>query len=265
MERLIGLIGLLAASVAWGTTVPLDGTWRLDYFPQPLDGAVRTVPLQPAVGAKTVSATVPGNCELDLVNAGILPPLEVGLNVLKLRPYEAYQWLYTKEFVAPAVAVKAGEKAELVFGGIDTLADVFLNGEKVGESANMLIEHRFDVTRKLRTGTNVVQVLLRPVMLDTRFATVGEMGGASEPGADGERYRKAAHMGGWDIAPRVYAQGLWRSVSLEIQPPVRLKECVWMLKHLDAKSQTGPTTSPLPINAPWPCHSQRPAQRQRRR
>ena len=57
-----------------------------------------------------MSATVPGNCELDLVNAGILPPLEVGLNVLKLRPYEAYQWLYTKEFVAPAVAVKAGEK-----------------------------------------------------------------------------------------------------------------------------------------------------------
>ncbi|MCQ2392830.1 MAG: glycoside hydrolase family 2 [Kiritimatiellae bacterium] len=251
MERLIGLIGLLAASVAWGTTVPLDGTWRLDYFPQPLDGAVRTVPLAPAVGAKTVSATVPGNCELDLVNAGILPPLEVGLNVLKLRPYEAYQWLYTKEFVAPAVAVKAGEKAELVFGGIDTLADVFLNGEKVGESANMLIEHRFDVTRKLRTGTNVVQVLLRPVMLDTRFATVGEMGGASEPGADGERYRKAAHMGGWDIAPRVYAQGLWRSVSLEIQPPVRLKECVWMLKHLDVKSRRADYKFRCRLEAPF--------------
>ncbi|MGN0847235.1 MAG: glycoside hydrolase family 2 protein [Kiritimatiellia bacterium] len=231
----LALVAACAAGVFGATRVSLDGSWRLDYFPQPDDGAVRSVPLPAEVGAKSVAATVPGNCELDLVTAGLLPPPEVGLNVLKLRPYEAYQWLYTKTFEAPAVDAKAGARAELVFGGIDTLADVFLNGEKIGESANMLIERRFDVTKRLKPGANVVQVLLRPVLLDAQFATVGEMGGASEPGADGERYRKAAHMGGWDIFPRVFAQGLWRSVALEVSDPVRLKECVWMMKSLDVK------------------------------
>ena len=108
------VMGAMAAS-----SVSLDGEWTLDYFPQPDAGAVRTLPL--AVPFKTVKATVPGNCELDLVNAGILPPMEIGLNVLKLRPYECFQWLYTKKFEAPAVDVASGARAVLVFGGIDTL------------------------------------------------------------------------------------------------------------------------------------------------
>ena len=236
-KTLLGLVAVCAAEVFGAVTVSLDGEWKLDYFPQPDAGAVRSLPLAADLGAQTVKATVPGNCELDLVNAGLLPPMEIGLNVMQLRPYEAYQWLYTKTFDAPAVDVKSGSRAALVFGGVDTLADIFLNGEKIGESENMLIERRFDVTKKLKKGANTVQVLLRPVLLDAQYATVGEMGGASEPGADGERYRKAAHMGGWDIFPRVFVQGLWRSVSLEIEDPVRLRECVWMIKNLDVKAR----------------------------
>ena len=235
--RVFALVGACLVGAFGATTVSLDGNWRLDYFPQPNDGAVRTLPLAAALGAKTVKATVPGNCELDLVNAGLLPPMEVGLNVLKLRPYEAYQWLYTKTFEAPAVDVKAGCRATLVFGGIDTLADVFLNGEKIGESANMLIEQRFDVTKKVRPGANTVQVLLRPVLLDAQYATVGDMTSGAEPGADLIRYRKAAHMGGWDIFPRVLAQGLWRSVRFEVEDPVRLRECAWIVKDLNVKNR----------------------------
>lgn len=254
IQKLLGAgaaLMLAAGTACGGTTVDLDGAWRLSYFPQPDAGAVRDVPLPTGLDVREVAARVPGNCELDLVHAGILPPLEVGLNVLRLRPYECYQWLYEKTFAAPAVDVAGGARAELVFGGIDTLADVFLNGEKVGESENMLIERRFDVTKRLKAGENKVQVLLRPVLLAAQFATVGEMGGAAEPGADGERFRKAAHMGGWDIFPRVYVQGLWRHVSLEVQDPVRLKECVWMLKDLDVKGRRAEYKFRARLEAPF--------------
>ena len=100
---------LFAAQAA--SELSLDGEWRLDYFPQPDDGAVRELPL--AVPFKTVKAAVPGNCELDLVNAGVLPPPELGMNVLKLRPYEGYQWLYAKTFTKPEIA--AGQRAMLRF------------------------------------------------------------------------------------------------------------------------------------------------------
>ena len=249
-RRTLPLLALvtLAALGAAAQVVSLDGKWQLDYWTQPDAGAVRTLDIPEH---KTVEATVPGNCELDLQRAGILPDLTVGTNVTKLRPYEACQWLYTRTFTAPAVDVASGAKAELVFEGIDTLADVFLNGEKIGESANMFVERRFDVTRKVRAGENKVQVLLRPVMLDTRYATVGEMGGQSEPGGDGERYRKAAHMGGWDIFPRVYVQGLWRPVRFELSGPVRIKEPAWLVKGLDVKGRWADIKFRARVEAPF--------------
>ena len=222
----------LTLNAAAAFSLSLDGEWRLDYFPQPDDGAVRALPLQ--VPFKTVKATVPGNCELDLVNAGILPPLEIGLNVLKLRPYEGYQWLYERTFEKPALG--KGQRAMLKFEGIDTLADVFLNGTKVGETANMLIPHAFDVTKLLRDGENTVQVLIRSVMCEAQHQTVGELGWSMSGGADGEPFRKAGHMGGWDIFPRAFVSGLWRSVSLDVQDPVRIDQTAWIVRHLDKDS-----------------------------
>ena len=86
-RRLVHLFVVSCATLS-AAGLDLSGEWRLDYWPEPVTGPVRALPLPQGLAAKTVSATVPGNCELDLVDAGILPPLESGLNVLKLRPYE---------------------------------------------------------------------------------------------------------------------------------------------------------------------------------
>ena len=211
----------------------LNGEWRLDYWPQPDDGAVR-VATAPA-DAKTVTAKVPGNCELDLVRVGVLPAPEIGLNILQFRPYEGYQWLYTRTFARPEL--KKGERALLRFDGIDTLADVFLNGEKIGETANMLIAHSFDVTKRLRDGENTVQVLIRSAAIEAQFAEPGEIGFSMGGGCgrDGETFRKAGHMGGWDIFPRAFVAGLWRGVSLEVQSPVRIDRTAWVIRKLTAR------------------------------
>ena len=52
-----------------GVAVSLDGEWSLKYWPQgSADSAVRDLADVPA-SAEEVKAIVPGNCELDLVNA----------------------------------------------------------------------------------------------------------------------------------------------------------------------------------------------------
>ena len=227
------------------SVLSLNGEWRLDYFPQPDDEAVRSVPL--LVPHEMVKATVPGNCELDLINAGVLPPAEVGLNVLRLLPYEGYQWLYTKTFVAPTTA--PGERVMLRFHGIDTLADVFLNGVKVGETANMLIPHEFNVTKRLRPGENTVQVLIRSVRCAAQDVTLGELGYSMGGGADGEAFRKAGHMAGWDIFPRVFCSGLWRGVELEVQKPVRIDQTAWIIRNLGRDWADMQAT--CRVQAPW--------------
>jgi hypothetical protein len=199
---------------------------------------------------KTVRATVPGNCELDLVKAGVLPQPELGMNVLKLRPYEGYQWLYTKVFHKPDV--KAGQRAMLTFEGIDTLADVFLNGVKIGETSNMLIPHAFNVTKVLKEGENKVQVLIRSVMCEAQYMTIGELGySMGDSFADAERFRKAGHMGGWDIFPRAFVSGLWRDVSIEIQDPVRIDQTAWIVKSLDVRRKSADLMVTCRVQAPF--------------
>ena len=201
------------------TILPLDGQWRLDYFPQPRSGAVRSLPL--AVPHETVQATVPGNCELDLARAGLLPEPETGLNALSWRRHESHQWLYTRSFEAPDIP--DGGRAVLRFEGIDTLADIFLNGKKIGETANMLIPHRFDVTDRLRPGENTAQVLIRSVFQEAKRHAVAEhayMWGT----ADQAPFRKAAYMGGWDIFPRLLVSGLWRTVALDVEITEELRK-----------------------------------------
>ena len=236
----------MCASLVLAAVLSLNGEWKLDYFPQPDDGAVRTLSSVPA-NAKSVKATVPGYCELDLVNAGLLPPMEIGCNTALLRPFEGYQWLYTRRF---DWRPREG-RAVLRFEGIDTLADIFLNGEKIGETDNMFIAHRFDVTGKLKTGENVVQVLIRSVMCDAQYQVLGELGGTMAGGMDGEPYRKAGSMGGWDIFPRVFASGLWREVAIDVERPVRVRESAWILTKLDCGSRRADYRVYFRVEAPF--------------
>lgn len=74
----------------------------------------------------------------------------IGANVNKLRAWEGHQWCYSRRFTAPKLS--EGQRAELWFGGIDCLADIWVNGKHAGSSADMLIERRFDVTDLIEQG-----------------------------------------------------------------------------------------------------------------
>ncbi|MBR0505522.1 MAG: glycoside hydrolase family 2, partial [Kiritimatiellae bacterium] len=166
LMKCVVLVAALAVGALYGLAVNVDlnGTWRLETFAQPEDGAVRSLPLPTGLAVKSYQATVPGCCEMELVKAGEMPDPMFSTNALAFTALEGNQWLYTKTFRCPPR--EPGERAVLVFDGIDTLADVFLNGEKIGEADNMLIPHEFDVTGKVREGAeNTVQVLIRPVGL----------------------------------------------------------------------------------------------------
>lgn len=227
--------------------IDLNGKWELDYFPQPERGAVRTLAAVPS-DAHRVAATVPGNCELDLVDAGILPPPEIGLNAMAFRPYEGYQWLYTKSFEYKRESSTG--RVHLVFDGIDTLADIFLNGEKIGETENMFITHRFDITDKIKEGANKVQVLIRSMMLDSRDQTMGVLYGIPS-GAECEPYRKASHMGGWDIFPRLLVSGLWRDVKVETARSVSIDQTSWVVKKINLKDRNAEITGTFRLNIPF--------------
>ena len=76
-------------------------------------------------GYTTVPASVPGNFELDLFEAGLAPDPYFGQNPFEYQQYENRHLFYYTYFDSEFCG---DENTFLVFDGIDTVADIFLNG-----------------------------------------------------------------------------------------------------------------------------------------
>jgi beta-mannosidase len=231
-----GIIALLLvpALAGRGQSVSLNGTWKLSFWEQP-ETPVRSPEALSQTGRGTIDAVVPGNVELDLLAAGLIHDPMIGSNVWEMRPYEGYQWCYTRTFATPAHA--DGQRVYLRFEGIDCLADIWLNGEKVGEAENMLIEHTFDVTGRLTgSGENTLQVFLRSAVIESQNYLLGAYSGkGSTANNESENIRKAPHSYGWDILPRLVSAGLWRNVELQVVDPIRFTDVFWVTLHVNAE------------------------------
>ena len=195
--------------------ISLNGSWKLAGRPE-VPGSV------PAVfesGVIEIPANVPGNIELDLLNAGLTPEPYFGQNSNVYRKYECYEWCYTTTFNMDDTE---GE-FELDFAGIDCLGTVFLNGVKIGSSANALIPAVFDPGTALKKGENVLAVhLASPVVAFRDEPLVPFSYNICYFGMEQTRIRRPAHVWGWDIAPRLALGGIYRNVVLRKLRPVRI-------------------------------------------
>ena len=217
-------------------TLSLNGTWQLTFGPQTPDA-----PATPEALAQsdwpTIPAAVPGNVEIDLMAAGRLPDISKGNNIYLLRELETHRWWYRRLFDAPALS--AGHRAELVFEGLDCIAVIFLNGVEIGRGDNMLIPQRFDVTDHLRPGqANDLAVRIDSPILEGRRHENEPIEWADRMHYESISVRKAPHMYGWDIVPRLISAGLWRPVHLDILPPTRLRSVYWATIAADAQRRT---------------------------
>ena len=80
-------------------------------------------------GETSVPAAVPGSVLGDLVRGGVLPDPYVGNNSLAYREFEYGDFTYETEFVTPDFA--PGERVVLLFGGVDSIAEYYMDGERI--------------------------------------------------------------------------------------------------------------------------------------
>jgi len=185
-------------------------------------------------GFTKIPATVPGNVEVDLQNAGLIKDPMIGDRVYDLRKYETCQWWYHRSFSMPDVP--EGHRVELGLEGIDCVADIWLNGMKIGRVENMFVEHHYDVTDLLK-NKNQLYICIHSTVLEARKHMRNNFGVRYDALAEAVSIRKAPHMFGWDILPRLVSAGLWRDVNLEIIPPTHFKSVYWVTKDVDIENR----------------------------
>lgn len=108
---------------------------------------------------ENLPAIVPGCVHTDLQRANIIPDCFWRDNNLACQWIENESWTYSCSF--PFVG--DDENATLIFEGLDTYADIYLNGERIGESHNMFIPHSFPVSGKLKSQNDLSVVFRSPV------------------------------------------------------------------------------------------------------
>lgn len=162
-------------------------------------------------GYTAIAGSVPGNFELDMHKAGIIGDPFYADNPHKIQTLENRHLWYATQFVYDGESIN---NAYLKFDGIDTFADIYLNGDLIGSSDNMFISHEFKANGILE-GENELLVHIKPTVIEARkynydmdvFTHLRYNGGSLA-------VRKAAHMFGWDILPRFVSGGMWRDVYL---------------------------------------------------
>jgi beta-mannosidase len=183
-------------------------------------------------------AVVPGGVHESLLAAGRIEDPYQDRNERGVRWIEERDWWFRGSFAGPA-ELAAGERARLVFHGLDTVADIWLNGRPLGHHENMFRPAEFDVTERLRDRNDLLLRFSPPLYgltvpaaaaeLQARFAALfADFMSGDEPRAESDGFmtetkavaslrRKAPFSWGWDFGPRVPSVGIWRPAELRVE------------------------------------------------
>jgi beta-mannosidase len=173
------------------------------------------------------NATVPGCVHTDLLNNRLIEDPFYRDNEQKLQWIGKTDWEYQTTFNATPELL-SHRHVELVFDGLDTYANVFLNDTPLLNADNMFRTWRVDCKRALRAGVNTLRVRFRSPINEILPSMAKLSYQLPSPNDQGEKTypytRKAAYHFGWDWGPRFVTSGIWKPLFLEAWDDARIND-----------------------------------------
>jgi beta-mannosidase len=159
-------------------------------------------------------AKVPGSVYSDLLNNRKIEDPFWRDNEDKALPLMENDFEYLNSF-AVSQSLLNSDRVILRCEGLDTLAEIYLNGTFLGKADNMHRTWEFDVKKDLNKDENSLRIIFRSPTRFLREADRRAKTGGSPDCLDGfPQLRKAHCMFGWDWGPRLPDAGIWRDIKL---------------------------------------------------
>ncbi|GAB6898795.1 glycoside hydrolase family 2 protein [Kineosporia succinea] len=173
----------------------------------------------PDAARGTFAAAVPGCVLTDLLAAGAIPEPYDDAHEADLAWFHRTDWRYT---ASPDLAPpEPGERIDLVFDGIDTVATVRLGDTVLGRTENMHRSYRFDVTDLTARTSLTVDITSATTHAEALRSRLGDRPAVNVP-RPFNFVRKMACSFGWDWGPDFRTAGLWKPVRVERWTTARL-------------------------------------------
>ena len=163
-----------------------------------------------------LKVNVPGSIYNDLYKYKFIEHPYYRNNEEKMLDVMNYDYTYHRSFKISDKDLK--KNIDLVFLGLDTICEIYLNGQLLGKTYNMHRRYRFNANPYLKSENEIKIIVKSPLafiqeeeqkctheLMQMHYAVKGY-----------NHIRKAHSMFGWDWGPQMPDGGIWRSVYLEI-------------------------------------------------
>ncbi|WP_026652368.1 beta-mannosidase [Butyrivibrio proteoclasticus] len=172
--------------------------------------------------AEQINAVVPGSVYTDLLREGKMEDPFWKDNEDKALKLMDNDYEYVCSFKKPAEA-GASEFVLLRFDGLDTLADVTLNGQLLGSTNNMHRVWEFDVKELLKDENELKVLFHSPTKFIEEAYAKAPTRGTEDAMPGFVHIRKAHCMFGWDWGAHLPDAGIYRPVTLLCFDKARLE------------------------------------------
>ncbi len=183
-------------------------------------------------------ATVPGTALMSYLNAGaIADPNIADQQLLISDSYFTTNYWYRNHFVIPEN--KKGQRVWLNFDAINWKADVFFNGQNIGNIEGAFIRGKFDVTDLVNFGEEnylAVYIQMNDTPGDVTLQNINDAGkNGGVLGADNPTIHASI---GWDWVPTIRGRnvGIYEDVFLSYSQDVTMRDS-WAIVDLDVENK----------------------------
>lgn len=157
-------------------------------------------------------AKVPGTVHLDLMDNKIISDPFKDENEKKVQWVENEDWDYQTSFTISPHELK-NENIDLVFNGLDTFSEIYLNGQLLKKTDNMFRKWNIPAKQYLKPGHNTLQIKFTSAVNTGK--ELAKKIPFTMPESPRSFVRKAQYQFGWDWGPRLVTAGIWKDVQLE--------------------------------------------------
>ncbi len=165
-------------------------------------------------------AKVPGVVHLDLMDNKIISDPYKDENERKVQWIENEDWDYKTSFRVSPNELK-NQNIDLVFNGLDTFSEIYLNGKLLQSTDNMFRKWTIPVKQNLKIGENILQIKFRSAVNVGK--ELAQKVPFTTPESPRSYVRKAQYQFGWDWGPRLVTAGIWKDVKLNFWNQAKLE------------------------------------------
>jgi beta-mannosidase len=202
------------------------------------------------------AAQVPGVVQTDLLHNNLIPDPFDRDNEFRLQWIGLTDWEYQTTFQADAASL-GHDHVDLVFDGLDTFADVYVNDQAVLHADNMFRQWRIPAKKLLKPGPNTLRIVFHSAVekmipyvksLPYILPSISTHNYGNEENIATAPYtRKAPYNYGWDWGPRYMTEGIWLPVRLETWDALRIQN--FHIHQQKVTSEAALVTAELDIEA----------------